>query len=180
MIPEVIQITGIPRSELFARVARGGAGFWVQLRSPELPAQALLALGRELTERGAYVIVNDRLDIASAIGARGVHLGRTSVSVADARSFVGQGIVTCSAHSVVEAVAREAEGADAVILSPIFASPGKPPPLGLEELARAREALSRAALIALGGIDPSRAREALAAGAHGVAAMRSDLTALVS
>lgn len=170
----------VPREVLFARIARGGPELIVQLRDPELPADALFALGRELRRRtravGARLLVNDRLDLARLIEADGVHLGRRSVTVAVARAFVGHAFVTCSAHTVDEAVARAEAGADAVLLSPIFPSVGKGTPLGIEALAAARARMpAGCALFALGGVDRDQARACVAAGADGVAAIRADL-----
>lgn len=178
-----MQITdeaSVPRELLFARIAEGGPALIVQLRDPELTAEALVAYGRELRQRtravGARLLVNDRLDVARAIDADGVHLGRRSVPVPIARAFLGEALVTCAAHTVDEAVALGEAGADAVLLSPIFASPNKGPALGVEVLRAARSRLSRdCALFALGGVDRDRANTCFAAGADGVAAIRADL-----
>ncbi len=185
-IPRVIQITQharLSRDVLLSRVAAGGGRFAVQLRDPALDARTLAELGRVLRRRtraaGAQLIVNDRLDIARWLGADGVHLGRRSVCIAQARAFMGPTLVMCSAHSVEEAVARAQEGANAVLLSPVFASPGKTKPLGLQAIVQARARMpSQVALIALGGLDLPLARSALAAGADGVASIRADLTSL--
>ncbi len=183
-VPRLLQITDaarVPFAELVARIERGGPELAVQLRDPALDARALFALGQALRERsraaGALLFVNDRLDLAALLGADGVHLGRRSVSIRCARAFLGEVLVSVSAHDVEEAVARAEQGADAVLLSPVFASPGKGRPLGAARLTEARARMSgRCALLALGGVDRERARECLAAGADGVAAVRADLT----
>lgn len=181
MIPRIIQITGIAEEELFARIDRGGPELAVQLRSPELSAQALLALGRALRARtrrvGAKLLVNDRLDLALLLEADGIHLGRSSVDVHDARRVV-PGLVMRSAHDDAELARARAEGADAVVLSPIFASPDKGEPLGLEAIARARRLAPELPVVALGGITIDNAPSCLAAGAASVAAIRHDLTSL--
>lgn len=182
-LARVLQITDeatIPPAQLFARIRAGVA---VQLRDPALCTQALAALGGELRRRtravGAQLIVNDRLDLARWLDADGVHLGRCSVSVAEARAFVGPCIVTASAHSTEEALERAAAGVDAVLLSPVFVSPGKGAALGLDTLAAVRRELPTAvSLIALGGVDLHNAPQAFEAGADGVAAIRADLCAL--
>src|SRR5262249_15230078 len=134
--------------------------FAVQLRDPELPARSLLSKGIALRDRlramGAAIVVNDRLDLAIALGADGVHLGRRSVSVADARSIVGPGGISVACHSVDEVRRAASEGADAALLSPIFASPGKGPPIGVAAIEAARAAIeargSALSILALGGI----------------------------
>ena len=184
----VLQLSELPVVELFARIERAKAsgragGFAVQLRAPELDARPLYELGLELRRRtrdaGAKLIVNDRLDLAMLLGADGVHLGRRSVTVEDARGLLGsEAWVSVSAHSIEEAALPR--GASAVVLSPIAASPGKGPPLGIEALGEARRRMPReAGLIALGGISLDNALECLARGADAVASIRSDLTSLL-
>lgn len=195
MTPLVVQITAsgvVPASEVAARIERIAAlprasreRYIVQLRDPELDSRALWALAVDLRERtraaGCRFVCNDRLDIALAAGADGVHLGRRSVSVADARRVLGpSALVSVSAHAVADALAAARAGADMVLLSPIFASPGKGPPLGLGALAEARRALDglsapRPVLVSLGGVDASVVSSCLEAGAEGVAAIRADL-----
>jgi thiamine-phosphate pyrophosphorylase len=184
--PRVIQISDraqLGDDELLRRVSRGGSGLAVQLRDPALEAADLLDLGRRLRratrEVGASLVVNDRLDLAILVEADGVHLGRRSVSVRDAREGLGPDAwVTCSAHSAEEALANARAGAQASLLSPIFSSPGKGEALGLEELGRARQLLGDHdhAVYALGGVDAERVASCLEAGADGVAAIRADLT----
>ncbi len=193
MRPRVLQITSsaaLPEPLLFARLAAlaslplaARARFAVQLRDPELPSRALLALGERLREAtralGAALVVNDRLDLALALAADGVHLGRRSVAVAEARSLLPAGAwVSVACHTVEDVARAAAEGADAAVLSPIFASPGKGPPLGIEALRAARAALGgpgRGPLrVALGGVDAGNAAGCLGAGADAVAAIRAD------
>lgn len=181
----------VPEDVLFDRVRAAGdlapeikARVAVQLRDPELSGRALFDLGQRLraaTRRvGVALVVNDRLDLALALGADGVHLGRRSVSVADARALLGPSIwISVSCHAVSEVSLAAASGADAALLSPIFTSPGKGRPLGLEALSSARAAQSARGslpLIALGGVDETNASACFQAGAEGVAAIRADLT----
>lgn len=190
----------VPEGSLFDRVRAAGdlpasirARVAVQLRDPELSGSALLDLGRRLraaTRRaGVALVVNDRLDLALTLGAEGVHLGRRSVSVADARALLGPSIwISVSCHAPSEVPLAAASGADAALLSPIFASPGKGAPLGLEALSSAREVvvglsarerrdpLPSLPLIALGGVDEMNTSACFQAGAAGVAAIRADLT----
>ena len=156
----------------------------VQLRDPELSTRDLVALGRALRERtralGMRLVVNDRVDVALLLEADGLHLGRRSIAMADARGLLGEGAwVSVACHAPSEVVAAAREGASACLLSPIFATPGKGAPLGVEALGEARRALDGAGLgaglIALGGIDDEHARACLEAGADGVAAIRAAL-----
>jgi thiamine-phosphate pyrophosphorylase len=193
--PRVILISAtsvVPEAALFARIRAAAClpealrrRFAVMLRDPALEGRALHRLGASLREAtgaiGASFLVNDRLDLALALGADGVHLGRLSVQVEDARALLGRAaFISRACHTVDEVVQAAVEGADAAVLAPIFPSPGKGPPLGIEALARAREALDRrgypaASLVALGGIDEGVAAACFAAGAGAVAAIRGDL-----
>jgi thiamine-phosphate pyrophosphorylase len=188
--PRALQITDdtqLPESELVARIASvaslpadARAGFAVQLRDPQRSGEALFALGRRLRDAtravGARLVVNDRLDLAIAIEADGVHLGRRSVAVADARALLGPSVWISVACHCVDDVARAAsEGADAALLSPIFASPGKASPLGLDAITDARRAAPSIAILALGGVTREVAPACFARGASGVAAIRADL-----
>lgn len=195
---KVVQITGheLAPHELFSRLAHAATSaapgrFAVQLRSPELDGRALYELGRELRRRtrdaGCALWVNDRIDLAMVLEADGVHLGRHSIDVADARALLGafrppgnQVWVSVSAHDLDDVAAAAEHGASAVVLAPIFASPGKAAPLGPGILGEARRRLpSGVSLIALGGIDADNAEICFAAGADGVAAIRADLTPLL-
>ena len=184
-IPRVIQITDetvLAREDLLARVSRMRPGHAVQLRDPQLSGRALIQLGHELRRRtrdvGARLVVNDRIDVALCVEADGVHLGRLSVAAGDARTLLPDGIITCSAHGIEEVLAAQRAGADAVLLSPIFASPGKGTPLGVEALRQARAAAPEIVVIALGGVTAESASLCVEAGAGGVASIRADLTAI--
>lgn len=196
--PQVQLITDLPavsESALFDRLSRAASlpqaarqRLSVQLRDPALPARDLLRLALSLRrvtrELGARLIVNDRVDVALLVEADGVHLGRKSMPVADARALLGPGAwISTSAHAVDDVLASARAGADAALLSPIFASPGKSEPLGVKALTVAREALSREGLsfplFALGGVDLENAPLCLEAGAAGVAAIRADLLPLL-
>jgi thiamine-phosphate pyrophosphorylase len=194
--PRVVQITdaaALPEAALFARLASVSRlaperrrRFAVQLRDPDLASRALADLGARLRAAtracGVALIINDRLDLAVALAADGVHLGRRSVRVADARALLGPGAwISVACHSVDDVVHAATEGADAVTLSPIFATPGKGTPLGVSALAAARTALRGRpmAIHALGGVDLANAPGCFAAGADGVASIRADLSTLL-
>ncbi len=167
-----------------AAVARALSGAapgttWVQLREKDLGGRDLLALAESLVDvcraAGAKLLVNDRVDVALASGADGVHLPENGMPVAVARGLLGPGaVVGASAHSVDGAAARG--DADIVLLAPIWDVPGKGSPLGTAALRAARGRVG-GELIALGGVTPARAGEALRAGADGVAAIRAVWTA---
>jgi thiamine-phosphate pyrophosphorylase len=154
----------------------GGAA--VQLREPNLTARQLLELGRALlpvcAARQAPLLINDRLDVARTLGCQGVHLGQRSVTVADARAFLGdEALLGVSCHSRAEV--EQAQGADFVTIGPVFDTPSKRDlgsPLGLEGV-RAALAMGTPPALALGGINLASARLALGAGVQGVAAIRA-------
>jgi thiamine-phosphate pyrophosphorylase len=182
----------LPEEALLARLASIASlpqaarrAYAVQLRDPELSGRELYALGTRLREAtravGAALVVNDRLDLALALRAEGVHLGRRSISVADARVLLPADTwISVSCHDVADVARAVSEGADAALLSPIFQSPGKGTPLGLDALREAREAAPDLQLVALGGVDASNAGSCFAAGADAVAAIRADLAPLLT
>ncbi len=149
----------------------GVAGF--QVRDKDATTRELVALTRlvlaAVRPGGATVIVDDRLDVALATGADGVHLGADDLSVADARRVAPDLVIgaTCRDAAAVERAA--ADGATYAGFGPVFATSSKtglPDPLGPEAIARAA---GRLPLIAIGGIDAVGARQCRDAGAHGVA-----------
>ena len=154
-----------------------GAGLLaVQLREKDLEVRALLALAeplREATRRhGARLLINDRADVALAVGADGVQRTHTSLPVAALRGITPPGfLIGASAHSTGEAREAAAQGADFVVFGPVYDTPSKRrygPPQGLAALEAAAAAVARPVL-AVGGITPGRVPEVCAAGAAGVA-----------
>jgi thiamine-phosphate pyrophosphorylase len=154
-----------------------GAGLRaVQLREKDLEVRALLALAeplREATRRhGARLLINDRADVALAVGADGVQRTHASLPVAALRGIAPPGfLIGASTHSTAEARAAATEGADFVVFGPVYDTPSKRrygPPQGLAALEAAAAAAART-LLAVGGITPERVREVRAAGAAGVA-----------
>ena len=148
----------------------------VQLREKDLPTRELLDMAyglRELTAtHGAKLFVNDRVDIALAVRADGVHLGSSSIPVRAARKAAGEGmLIGVSTHSVDEAINAETEGAAFVTLGPIFETPSKVrygKPLGPEILREARGKIS-IPIFAIGGIRKESAGIVLKSGAAGIA-----------
>lgn len=162
--------------EALSAIPPGGAA--VQLRERDLNPRELLELGKQLLpicrERSAPLLINDRLDVALALGADGVHLRRASFAVEDARKLLGpaaQIAISCHSRDEVE----RARGASFVTLGPVFETPSKRgmgEPLGLEGFSAALVADGPAAF-ALGGISIVTGKLALQAGAHGLAAIRA-------
>lgn len=168
----------LPPGALLPRIleaARAGVDM-VQIREKDLPTRELAALVRGALDgaRGnkTQIILNDRLDIALALGASGVHLATTSMPPEAVRaSLPANFLVGVSCHSIDEALRAQAGGANYVLLGPIFSTLSKlayGPPLGLSVL---EETASRVKIpvLALGGISVERASACLEAGAQGLA-----------
>ena len=145
----------------------------VQLRAKALDGRALTdaaLLLREVTRaRGAMLLVNDRVDVALAVGADGVHLPGKGLPAKAARRVCGDRLlIGASTHSLDEARMAQAGGADYVTFGPVFATPSKAafgPPLGLERLTEVGATLALP-VFALGGVDRGRARACVATGAR--------------
>ena len=151
----------------------------VHLREKDLSGAALLALARALAAvcraRGQRLLLNGRLDVAIAAGADGVHLPAAGVPPAEARRLLGRdALVGVSCHSAEDVRRALAGGATFATFGPIHETPSKRAfgaPVGLAALRRASGL--GLPLVALGGIEPGNAAEAVAAGARGVAAIRA-------
>ena len=146
----------------------------LQLRAPLLTTRELERECRELLRRARVsVVVSSRCDVALACGAAGVNLPQRDISVADARTLLGEGLVGRSVHSIQAAEVAAREGADYVILGPIWESPSHPrgAPLGREALKLGVSAV-KIPVLAIGGVDSARAALCLEAGAAGYAAIR--------
>jgi thiamine-phosphate pyrophosphorylase len=156
----------------------------VQLREKDLGVRDLLELAgalRSATDRhGARLLVNDRADVALAVGAAGVQRTYASLPVAALRRACGPAMVIgASVHDLAEAADAESAGADFVVFGPVYDTPSKRafgPPQGLDALAAVAEALE-VPVIAVGGITPERVPEVLARGASGVAVIGAILRA---
>ena len=162
---------------VLAALPRGGVG--VQLRAPEIAAGPLLELARALraicSRFGAPLLINDRLDVALAAGADGVHLPARSVAPSDARALFGaagrDALVGRSCHTPHQVAEAARAGADYALFSPVWEVPGKGPAQGLAALAAAVRA-APIPVFALGGVTAENAGAAIAAGARGVACIR--------
>lgn len=166
--------------ELLSRVAEAARSRidLIQIREKDLPTRALGDLvSRALASLAGVgtptrLVVNDRLDVALALGAHGVHLGTRSLPARAVRRIVpAEFLVGVSCHSLDEAREAEAAGADYLLLGPIFETPSKlpyGPPLGLDALKKVT-AQCQVPVLALGGITVERVRACLDAGAAGIA-----------
>jgi thiamine-phosphate pyrophosphorylase len=167
---------------------------WVQIREKDLPARDLASLTRQALRMAAKysanrssafrVLVNDRLDVAIAERAAGIHLGERSLPVADAKRLVESALrkqaidqsfmIGASCHSVEAAKSAEREGVDYIFFGPTFATPSKisfGAPQGTERLEKVCRAVS-IPVLAIGGVTLDNAESCLAAGAAGIAAIR--------
>ena len=169
--------------EVVRAAIRGGVSC-VQLREKGCSTREFVDEARLLKAllagTGVPLFINDRLDVALAVGADGVHLGQNDLAIADARRLVGNRmIIGISAESVADAIRAEAEGADYIGASPVFTTPTKTdtaPPLGLAGLRAIRRAV-QLPLVAIGGINADNAAAVLRAGADGLAVVSAIVSA---
>lgn len=150
----------------------------VQIREKSLTAKLLYELAseivRELSDTEALVLINDRPDIAIAAGAHGVHLPENSMSASVVRRAFGEEIVIgVSTHSLESAIDVSRSGADYLFFGPVFETPGKINPTGVGEFQKVCADVGSFPVIALGGVDAENAERVFAAGAAGIAAIRS-------
>ncbi|WP_457644309.1 thiamine phosphate synthase [Persephonella sp.] len=146
-----------------------------QLREKDLPSYELFeyAVKMEKLLKGydAFFTVNERVDIAVLTGAVGVHLPEKSIPVDVVKHKFPDLIIGKSCHSLESALNAEREGADYIFFSPIFKTPGKGRPVGLEELRKVVRKV-KIPVYALGGITEDRIPDVLDTGAYGVAGIR--------
>ena len=167
---------GLGRSHTFlAEEALKGGATVIQLRDKEKSARELYEIGvklREITKKyGALFIVNDRLDIALAVGADGVHLGMNDLPISVARRIAGDNfIIGASASSPEEAVLAEKEGANYIGAGSVFETSSKEDVrvIGLEGL-RAIVKATSLPVVAIGGINRDNVRDVMRTGVKGVA-----------
>jgi thiamine-phosphate pyrophosphorylase len=178
LITDTTRFPDIPeRVAAIARAVPPGS-IAIQIREKHLDGGPLLAFARAIAEAapGVALWINDRVDVALAMGAAGVHLPERGMPVADARAVAAQ-----LGRPLLVGVSRHApdpdSGADLVQLGPIYDTPGKGPPLGPAVLGVRAKLPAWTTLVAVGGIDTlDRAREAIAAGADAIAITRAAWT----
>ena len=148
----------------------------IQLREKDLSAAELYPLAQKLRSLtrsyNSLLLINDRIDIALAVGADGVHLGGHSLPIKIARQLLGSNsLIGVSTHSVEEAESAQSQGANFITCGPVFLTPSKAQfgaPIGIESLQTICKTC-KIPVYALGGIKANNTRDTLQAGAHGVA-----------
>jgi thiamine-phosphate pyrophosphorylase len=170
------RISGLSHAEQVLRLSDGGATL-IQLREKRktprefyAEAKAALAIARE---RNIKLIINDRVDIALALKADGVHIGQDDMPPEAARKILGDNaIIGFSTHYITQAIEAIKLPIDYIAIGPIFATATKENPdpiVGLENLRRLRDAIGDFPLVAIGGINKENAKEVLSNGADSVA-----------
>ena len=156
----------------------------VQLREKNCSTRTFikeaLSVKQYLKKHNIPLIINDRVDVAQAIGADGVHLGQTDMPLTMAKDILkGSMIIGISVESLEDAIRAEKDGADYIGISPIFATPTKTdtsPPLGLEGLKEISRAVSLPK-VAIGGLNKENAGEVILNGANGIAVVSAIVSA---
>lgn len=174
-------LSGLSHAEQVLQLSEGGA-LLVQLREKVLPPRefylAAEAAMRVARERGVKIIINDRVDIALALAADGVHLGQGDLSAEAARRILGPGaIIGFSTHDPEQARLAAQMPVDYLAIGPIFATSTKlasHPSVGLNGLRVVRQAVGTIPLVAIGGITLENSQAVLDAGADAIAVV-SDL-----
>ncbi|TKB06943.1 thiamine phosphate synthase [Desulforhopalus sp. IMCC35007] len=169
--------------EVVAAAIEGGVSC-VQLREKNCSTRTFIeeamALQNLLRPKSIPLIINDRIDVAMAVGADGVHLGQDDMPLGDARRILGeQVIIGISVESVADARRAAAGGADYLGVSPVFATPTKTDtaePLGLEGLRAIRKTVDLP-LVAIGGVNVQNCASVIAAGADGLAVVSAIVSA---
>ena len=174
---------GRSSEKIVSAAVRGGVTC-VQLREKHCSTRDFIREARSLQPLLQHhkipLIINDRLDVALAIGADGVHLGQSDMHIGDARRLVGEKmIIGISAENLNDAIVAEQEGADYIGISPVFSTDTKvdtAAPLGLEGISWIRRAVNLP-LVGIGGINAGNVREIICAGADGVAVVSAIVSA---
>ena len=158
-----------------ALASGGGSDLAFHARGHELTGLEHYTLSVQLSNFPSFLFVNDRLDIALAVPTAGIQLGRDSLPVSAARALNPLWWIGKSVHDLAEAEAARTEGADYLVVGPVFATASHPgrTPLGLERLQAVAAAVDGLPVIAIGGITADRVREVRNSGAYGVAAIRA-------
>ena len=166
------------------KAAVSGGVTCIQLREKDCSTLEFIEQARAiknfLEEREVPLIINDRLDVALAVGADGVHLGQKDMPLEMARKIAGSSmLIGISAESVQDAIEAENGGADYLGVSPIYATPTKTdtvPPLGLQGLREIKNRV-KIPLVGIGGLNKSNSAEVIRNGADGVAVVSAIVAA---
>ena len=187
-LPPIYPITSVELSNLshadqIHLLSQGGATL-IQLREKKLPPAQCYEQAKAAViaaeKHGVQLIINDRADIALAVGAYGVHLGQDDMPPDAARKLLGDdAIIGYSTHNIEQARHALALPVDYLAIGPIFETSSKTdtsPTLGLDGLRAVRDAVGDAQLVAIGGISHTNAREVIHAGADSVAVISALLS----
>jgi thiamine-phosphate pyrophosphorylase len=177
------QSGGRPLLTVVEAALRGGARAF-QLREKDLTPRELYPLAQEMRQLthsyGARLLINDRIDVALAVDADGVHLTAASLPASVARQLLGPDrLIGVSTHNTAEAQAAAEGGADFLVFGPVFFTPSKAPygqPVGLDALRAARAAVELP-ILAIGGIKKANLDQVLTAGADGIAVISAVVAA---
>jgi thiamine-phosphate pyrophosphorylase len=176
-----IQLSGLSHAEQLELLSLGGASL-VQLREKQMPAarfyEEAKAAVAAAVQRGVHVIINDRVDIAMAVAAAGVHLGQDDMPPDAGRKLLGPRIIGYSTHNVDQARHAVKMPIDYLAIGPIFQTTSKTdtaPVVGLDGLRAVRQAIGSFPLVAIGGVTNANAREVIEAGADSVAVISAVL-----
>jgi len=170
------QLSGISHLEQVKALLAGGAKL-IQIREKNMSSRELFGAIEEcqalMRDHDAKLIVNDRVDIAVALGTDGVHLGQDDLPPTEARKLLSTGVIIgFSTHSVEQALEAIKLPVEYIAAGPIFPTLSKPnaePAIGLAGLKRIRQAIGNFPLVAIGGINLDNCRDVLSAGADSVA-----------
>jgi len=176
-------ISGLSHAEQVTRLLAGGATF-IQLREKRAAPRAFLTDAADALRiaraQGATLIINDRVDIALAVNADGVHLGQSDMPIQSARRLLGDGaIIGFSTHNLEQVQAALLLPIDYLAFGPIYSTNTKDsadPVVGLAELREASRLVNDLPLIAIGGIDASNLIGTFTAGASSAAVISAVLT----
>lgn len=183
LVTDPVLVGERPLLEVVAAAIRGGVRV-VQYRHKDASTRVMLAMATELARlchrMGACFLVNDRLDVALAVDADGVHLGQDDMPVAVARRLLGQEkLLGVSVHNESEILRAEQDGADHVSISPVFATSSKldhQTPLGLAGVCTLA-GRARVPVLAIGGIHAGNAADVIRAGACGICVVSAIIAA---
>jgi len=174
-----VQLSGLSHAQQVELLSLGGATL-IQLREKQMPPCEFYEQAKMAVRPGVQLIINDRVDVALAVGAQGVHLGQDDMPPEAARKLLGpNAVIGYSTHNIEQAIAATKLPIDYLAVGPIFATTTKSdtaPVLGVEGLRTVRQAVGAFPLVAIGGITHANARDIIAAGADSVAV----ISALVS
>ena len=156
----------------------------IQLREKDLGGKELFELADKISVRcqryKAQLFVNDRIDVALAVGAAGVQLGKTSLPIETARALLGPGkLIGYSTHALDEAMQAEHSGADFVLFGPVYFTPSKAAYGAPQGVAALKEIVEKVALpvYAIGGVNATNLAITMTAGIHGVALISAIMSA---